>query len=49
MVDVIGGTLNDRLNWMAVEDTNYRAVADRIRKASDTDYKTVDAADPRAA
>ena len=44
MVDVIGGTLNDRLNWMAVEDTNYRAVADRIRKASDTDYKTVDAA-----
>ncbi len=44
MVDLIGGTLNQRLLWMAVEDTNYRAVAERIRKASDTDYKTVDPA-----
>jgi hypothetical protein len=41
MVDLIGGTLNDRLSWMAYEDTNYAAVADRIRLASDTDYKTV--------
>ncbi len=43
MVDLIGGTLNDRLNWMAVEDTNFGAVSERIRAASDTDYKTVDA------
>jgi hypothetical protein len=43
LVDLLGGTLNDRLRWMAYEDTNYAAVADRIRLASDTDYKTVTA------
>ena len=41
LVDLLGGSLDDRLRWMAYEDTNYAAVADRIRKASDTDYKTV--------
>lgn len=48
MVDLIGGTLDERLRWMAYEDTNYDAVASRIRLASDTDYKTVTADTRRA-
>jgi hypothetical protein len=48
MVDLLGGTLDDKLRWMAYEDTGYEAVAAKIRAASDTDYKTV-TADTRAA
>jgi hypothetical protein len=48
MVDLIGGKLDDRLRWMAYEDTSYQAVADRIRLASDTDYKSVTADTRRA-
>jgi hypothetical protein len=47
IVDLIGGTLDDKLRWMAYEDTNLAAVAAKIRSASDTDYKTV-SADTRA-
>ena len=48
MVDLLGGTLDDKLRWMAYEDTNYEAVAAKIRAASDTDYKRV-SADTRTA
>jgi hypothetical protein len=44
MVDALGGSLDDKLRWMAYEDTSYEAVAAKIRSASDTDYKTVSAA-----
>ena len=47
IVDLIGGKLDDKLRWMAYEDTNLAAVAAKIRSASDTDYKTV-SADTRA-
>jgi hypothetical protein len=43
IVDLLGGTLDDKLRWMAYEDTNFAAVAAKIRSASDTDYKTVSA------
>lgn len=43
MVDLIGGTLNQKLKWMAAEGASFDAVAARIRVASDDDLKTVDA------
>jgi hypothetical protein len=39
MVDLIGGSLNDRLRWMAEEDTNFKAVATRIKAAADADLR----------
>ena len=39
MVDLIGGPLNDRLRWMAAEDTNFKAVAARIKAAADADLR----------
>lgn len=43
MVDLIGGTLNDKLKWMAAEGTSFDAVATRIRAASADEVKNVDA------
>jgi hypothetical protein len=43
IVDLLGGSLDDKLRWMAYEDTSYEAVAAKIRSASDSDYKTVSA------